>query len=89
MRGAARRGGLVERLRHRAERREIALDQAGIDFALHGIRSHRHSLPRNARLLRGPAISVRSSASASLSSAASRVGRMRDELGDHRDRNTA
>ena len=73
MRDAERRRRVVARLRHRAERGKIAVDEAGIDRAAPEFVGAA-KVARKATLLRTPAISVRSSARASRSSAASRVG---------------
>jgi len=62
-RGAKRRRREIARLGHGAELFEVTVDKTGIDLALPNSAA-RHSLARNATLLRTPAISVRSSAPA-------------------------
>ena len=81
---AKRRRGAIGLARHGAERREIAVDDSRCRRVLRGTRRDRQSAARNATLVRGPRINVRSSASASRSSAASPCRPVGDELGDHR-----
>ena len=81
---AKRRRGVIGLARHGAERRKIAVDEAGIDMCPRRNSSDRHSAARNATLVRGPSNQravQRIGESIERGLAACGVG---DELGDHR-----
>ena len=83
-RAPARGGGAVEALRHGAQRAEIAVDEAGVEFAVAEFiraaeRGEKSGIAARAERRR----SCRAQ-SASWSSACSRVCAVRDQLGDHR-----
>ena len=70
--------------RARAERRHVALDKAGIETARRGTPRRGRARASNARLVRGPATIVRSSAARKLIERGLARRRVRDHLGDHR-----